>query len=39
MPAELLKQLAGVLQSEQVEQLTIHRLLANWWRLADNGLM
>jgi hypothetical protein len=34
MPAELLKELSGVLQSKQVDSKTMRRLLSNWWRLA-----
>jgi hypothetical protein len=34
MPAELLTELAGVLQSQQVDSKTMRRLLSNWWRLA-----
>ncbi len=34
MPGELLKELAAVLQSRQVDPPTMHRLLSNWWRLA-----
>jgi hypothetical protein len=34
MPGELLKELAAVLQSRQVDPPTLHRLLSNWWQLA-----
>jgi hypothetical protein len=34
MPAELFKELSGVLQSQQVDSKTMRRLLSNWWRLA-----
>jgi hypothetical protein len=36
MPAELLKELAGVLQSKQIDAQTMRRLLSNWWRLASS---
>ena len=39
MPAELLKELSGVLQSKQVDSKTMRRLLANWWRLAMGGTL
>jgi hypothetical protein len=39
MPAELLKELSGVLQSKQVHSKTMRRLLSNWWRLAMGGTM
>lgn len=39
MPAELLKQLAGVLQSKQVDPAMLRRLLSNWWRLANSRPM
>ena len=36
MPAELLRELAGVLQSKQIDAQTMRRLLSNWWRLANS---
>jgi len=39
MPAELLTQLADVLQSKQVDPATTRRLLSNWWRLANSRPM
>ena len=34
MPDRLLKELSGVLQSKQVDLITMRRMLSNWWRLA-----
>jgi len=39
MPAELLNELAGVLQSKQVDPTTMRRMLSNWWRLASSRNM
>lgn len=39
MPEELLNELAGVLQSRQVDSVTMRRLLSNWWRLATSRNM
>jgi hypothetical protein len=39
MPPELLKQLAGVLQSKQVDPAMMRRMLSNWWRLANSRPM
>lgn len=39
MPQELLKELAGVLQSKQIDVTTMRRMLSNWWRLANTRNM
>jgi hypothetical protein len=39
MPEELLRELSGVLQSRQLDPVTLKRLLSNWWRLARSRPM
>lgn len=39
MPEKLLKELAGVLRSKQIDATTLRRMLSNWWRLANSRNM
>lgn len=39
MPETLRNELANVLQSEQIDSATLHRMLSNWWRLARSRNM
>lgn len=39
MPKLLLRELAGVIRSKQVDSATLQRMLSNWWRLANSRSM